>query len=126
VISFIRRDERRRGRVVRRSWRVGNGHEVRPGCCVDGEAPAGNADSRADDDNVDRLRRRYGRAKSEREGASSEEEESSVVGGRREGLGVQFICKKGEVEGRNGGRDFMTINGVGSWMRVMGEGERTH
>ena len=61
-----------------------------------------------------------------RERGSSGEEESSVVRGRREGLGVQFIGKKGEVEGRNGGRDFMAINGVGSWMRVMGEGEQTH
>jgi hypothetical protein len=46
------------------------------------------------------------------------------VGGRREGLGVQFIGKKGEVEGRNGGRDFMAINGVSSWMRVMGRNGR--
>jgi hypothetical protein len=59
-----------------------------------------------------------------RERGSSGEEESSVVGGRREGLGVQFIGKKGEVEGRNGGRDFMAINGVGSWMRVMGRNGR--
>jgi hypothetical protein len=57
---LMRRNERRRGGVV---WRVGNGREVRPGCYVDGEAPAGNTDGehelrRGSTDSGDDVRRR--------------------------------------------------------------------
>jgi hypothetical protein len=100
----------------------GNEREVRPGCCVGGEYELRRVSTNSGDDGE--LRRR-GR---EREG--SERGASSVVGGRREELGVQFIedgregeRSAGEGEGRP--ECFMAVmNGIHGGEGVMGRNGR--
>jgi hypothetical protein len=51
----------------------GNGREFRPGCCVDGEAPAGNADNGANSsvDGEQESGREMGRARVGRESSEA-------------------------------------------------------
>jgi hypothetical protein len=133
----MRRDELDEG-----EWFGGQGTSaiVWPGC-VDGEAPAGNADgehelrrgstdSKTDSDGVDELQRRHGKQESEERVRERElrEEKSSVVEGRRDPSPIY----RGRGEGERGSAGVMPLmafkelerrEGLTNAVKVHNEGE---